>query len=154
MKKQITILSIVLLITALLPACAPSRSGAVYTRDQARTAHTVTYGSVISVAPVSIEGTQTGAGVLGGGALGGVLGSMVGGGRGSVLGAVAGAVGGGLAGAAVEKGVTTRQGLEITVQLDNGQIISVVQEGDEPFNRNDRVMVLRSVDGSARVRHY
>ena len=154
MKKSLTVLSILLLITALLPACAPSRSGAVYSRDQARTAHTVTYGSVISVSQVTIEGTQTGAGVLGGGALGGVLGSMVGGGRGSILGAVAGAVGGGLAGAAVEKGVTTKQALEITVQLDNGQILSVVQEADEPFNRNDRVMVLRSVDGSARVRHY
>ena len=152
--KKITILSILFITIVLLPACAPSRSGAVYTRDQARTAHTVTYGSVISVAQVTIEGTQTGAGVLGGGALGGVLGSMVGGGRGSVLGAVAGAVGGGLAGAAVEKGVTTTQGLEITVQLDNGQIISVVQEADEPFNRNDRVMVMRSADGSARVRHY
>ena len=45
-----------------------SRSGNVYTRDQARTGHTVQYGTILKIAPVTIEGTQTGAGTLAGGA--------------------------------------------------------------------------------------
>ena len=142
-----------LLILLLLSACASSRSGQVYTRDQARTSHSVQYGTVVQVTPVQIEGTQTGAGALGGAALGGIAGSTIGGGRGSALTAVAGGIAGALGGAALEKGVTNKDGLEITVRLDTGEMLAVVQEADEVYRIGDRVRVLKDNQGTTRVRY-
>ena len=76
-----------------------SRSGKVYSRDQARVTHTVYYGTILRVEDVVIEGTSEGAGTLAGGAMGGVLGSTIGGGSGRAIGVVGGAILGGLAGA-------------------------------------------------------
>jgi len=137
----------------LLGGCASSKSGDVYTRDQARAAQTVELGEVVSVREVEIEGTKSPAGVLAGGALGGVLGSMLGGGKGQVLGAVAGAVGGAAAGAAAEEGITRQKGLEITVKLDRGEALAIVQAADEAFAVGERVRVLRGSDGTTRVTH-
>ena len=61
---------------------------------------------------------------------------------------------GGVAGSAIEESVTRQPGLEITVRLDSGRMISVTQAADEPFYRGDRVRLLTSDDGTARVAHY
>jgi outer membrane lipoprotein SlyB len=111
----------------------------------------VNYGTVQSVRAVQIEGTQSGIGAVGGGVTGGVLGSMVGGGRGRVLGAVVGALGGAAVGAVAEEGLTKKNALEITVELDTGEILSVVQEADLQFSPGERVRVLRANDGTSRV---
>ena len=133
-------------------ACASSRSGRVYTRDQARVTHSVYYGTVLKVDAVTIEGTQSGAGAVLGGALGAAAGQTIGDGTGRVLGAVAGGVAGALGGSAVEKKVTTQDGLEIMVELDNGEIIAVVQEKDDEYAVGDRVRILKGSDGTTRVR--
>ncbi|NLY42057.1 MAG: glycine zipper 2TM domain-containing protein [Desulfovibrionales bacterium] len=155
MKKQHhnIILLIVLSITSalLFTGCASSRSGQVYSRDQARQEMRVNYGVVLSVIPVQIEGTQSGVGAVAGGVTGGVLGSMVGGGKGRVLGAVVGALGGAAGGAVAEEAITKKDGLEITVQMDGGEVLSVVQEADVPFYQGERVRLLRANDGSSRV---
>lgn len=140
-----------LLVALLLGACASSKSGDVYTRDQARREMTVRKGVVESVRPVRMEGTKSGVGAMAGAAVGGVAGSTVGGGKGQIVGAVLGAVAGGLAGSAVEEGVTRKEALEITVELDGGRMIVVVQEavpGD--FRAGDPVRVL-SGQGETRV---
>jgi len=80
--------SVIMVVAAacLLAGCFPeSRSGDVYTRDQARTSHSVNYGTILRVDLVTIEGTQTGAGTVAGGAMGGALGTAVGGGSGRVI---------------------------------------------------------------------
>lgn len=136
----------------MLTACASSRSGQVYSRDQARQPMRVSYGTVKDVRPVQIEGTQSGAGAVVGGVTGGILGSMVGKGDGQTLGTLAGALGGAAAGAAIEDAATKKDGLEITVQLDSGETISVVQEADVPFSPGERVRILYGTDGAARVR--
>ena len=59
-------------------------------------------------------------------------------------------VGGG-AGAAVEEAATRQKGLEITVKLDNGEVVSVVQAADREYLVGDDVKVLRNPDGTARV---
>jgi outer membrane lipoprotein SlyB len=149
------ILSIILtffLMAAALPACAPSREGRVYSREQARVIHDVHYGTVHQVEPVTIEGTRSGMGTLGGALVGGVLGSLVGSGRGRTLATVGGALGGAAAGAAGEEGVTRKDAIEISVELDTGEIVSIVQEPDETFSVGDKVRVLTAPDGSARVR--
>ena len=142
-----------LLICITLTGCASSRSGKVYSRDQARTAQTIQLGTVVQVEQVQIEGSKSQAGTLAGGATGGALGSAIGQGSGRTIATVVGAVVGGLAGSAVEEQVTRKTGLEITVDLDNGQALVVVQEADEAFLVGDRVRILRGSDGTTRVRH-
>lgn len=142
-----------LLLVALLglAACATNKSGDTYTNRQARQEMTVRLGVVESVREVQLEGEKTGVGSVAGAAVGGVAGSSIGGGKGQIVGAVIGAVLGGLAGNAIEEGATKRQAMEITVKLDSGTLIAVVQEGvPDEFRAGDRVRVL-SGSGDTRV---
>lgn len=58
----------------------------------------------------------------------------------------------GATGGLVEEAGTRRQGVEITVRMDNGGIISVVQEvsGSASFHAGDRVRVL-TLGGTTRI---
>lgn len=84
--------------------------------------------------------------------MGGIAGSTVGEGKGSAIAAVIGAVAGGLAGSALEEAVTRKDGLEITVKLDNGSLVAVVQEATESFAPGDNVRLIES-GGVTRVSH-
>lgn len=145
-------LAVVLMTALFLNACASSRSGDVYSRDQSMREMVVRTGVVESVRQVTMEGTNSGAGTLAGAGVGGVAGSTVGGGRGQIVGAIVGAVLGAMAGNAIEENATKRNALEITVSLDGGRLIAVVQEMGETFHPGDRVRVL-SGSGSTRVTH-
>lgn len=131
---------------------APPRGGADYRGHETRTEQSVRFGVVESIRNVRINATDTGVGTTSGAVLGGIAGSTVGHGRGSVAGAVAGAVIGGIIGSAVEKDANFRDGIEITVMLDGGKYIAVVQEADETFRVGDRVRIL-SGRGATRVSH-
>ena len=155
MRTLIGSLLLVMVISAalLLAGCMPeSRAGNVYTRDQARTGQSVNYGTILRVGLVTIEGTQSGAGTLAGGAMGGALGSAVGSGSGRTIATVGGAILGGIAGSAVEKGATTAEGVELEVELDNGELLVIVQENDAVYRVGDRIRVLRDSQGTVRVR--
>lgn len=142
-----------LIVFAMLAGCAASNSGDVYRRDQTRQAQTVKMGVVESVRTVKIEGTKSAVGTAAGAVVGGVAGSSIGEGKGSVIAAVVGAVAGGLAGSAIEEGVTRTDGLEITVKLDNGSMLAIVQEaGAEQFHPGERIRLLES-GGETRVTH-
>ena len=67
----------------VLTGCISSRSGEVYSRDQARHMQDVQTGVVEHVREIVIEGTQSGIGAAAGGAVGGIGGSEVGHGKGS-----------------------------------------------------------------------
>lgn len=143
---------ITLMLSAmLLAACAAPQSGDVYTRDQARREMTVRKGVVESVRVVAVEGSKTGVGTMAGAAVGGVAGSGVGGGKGHIVGAVLGAVAGGIAGHVIEDKATRKESLEITVELEGGKMIVVVQDGAPgEFRAGDRVRVV-SGGGETRV---
>jgi outer membrane lipoprotein SlyB len=143
---------VAIMLAGLLAGCASSNSGDVYTREQTRQPQTVQMGIVESVRMVKIEGTKTPVGTATGAVIGGVAGSTVGHGSGSTIAAVVGAVAGGLAGSAIEEGVTRKDGLEITVRLDNGTMLAIVQEANETFNPGERVRVLDG-GGVTRVSH-
>ncbi len=145
--------SIVLLVLTVAAGCAASRSGAVYSRDQARAAVEVYNGVVEEVREVMIEGTQTPIGAIAGGVMGGVLGRGVGGGSGRDIATVGGALGGAAVGATAEERLTRRRGLEIQVRLDDGRTLVVVQEADVMFAPGERVRVLKGQDNVYRVRH-
>ncbi|MEW6728949.1 MAG: glycine zipper 2TM domain-containing protein [Pseudomonadota bacterium] len=137
---------------AALSGCASSLSGGAYSRDQARVAQEVEYGRVEAVRVVAIEGTKSNIGTGAGAIAGGVAGSGIGSGSTTrTVGALAGAIIGGMAGAAAEEGITRQDGLEITVRLDSGRTIAVVQAADVQFRPGDRVRVLYGRDGTTRV---
>jgi len=139
-------------IAVFFSACVSSNSGSVYSREDARKVQTVKTGIVESVRNVKLEGTQSPVGTIAGGAIGGIAGSSVGGGRGSSIAAIIGAVAGGIAGSAAEEAITRKDGLEITVKLDGGGLVAIVQEADEVFNAGDKVRLIERGD-ITRVSH-
>ena len=137
-----TVVAVAALVTVLTGCASPGLGGGSYSRDQARREQTVRMGHVESVREVKLEGTRSGIGPGAGAIAGGIAGSSIGHGRGSALGAVAGAVVGGIAGQAAEQGFTAKRGVEVTVKLDNGQMVAIMQEADETFRPGDRVRIL------------
>lgn len=147
-------LVIPLVVAMVGSACALPPRGNVYARDEARTAWTVRYGEVVHVDEVTIEGRRTQLGRIGGGFIGYEVGRTVGQGTGRRVAGAVGAVAGAVAGEAVEEGLTREKGLQITVELDGGHTIAVVQAADERFSVGERVRVYSRQDGAARVARY
>lgn len=144
-------LALALAAAMALAGCAQGLGGGTYSRGEARRAMTVQFGTVDSVRAVRLEGTKTPVGSVAGAAVGGIAGSSVGGGRGAAVATVIGAVAGGVAGSAIEEGATRSNGVEVTVRLDNGQYLAVVQaDQGEQFRAGERVRVLRD-GGTTRV---
>jgi outer membrane lipoprotein SlyB len=142
----------ILMIASLLNACASSNSGDVYSREEARKIQTIRKGVVESVRTVKLEGTRTPVGTATGAVIGGVAGSTVGDGKGSAIAAVIGAVAGGLLGSAAEEGLTRKDAFEITVKLENGSLVAIVQEATEKFAPGDNVRLIEN-GGVTRVSH-
>jgi outer membrane lipoprotein SlyB len=157
-KKIRTVVLIWMLIAfiltiASLGGCATTPlTGRAYQPNDARRVEQVEYGKVVGLRAVTIEPGQgsfyrptttnvaTGIGAL----AGGVLGSMLGTGRWAIIGTTVGAVGGGLAGHVAGDAIATRSGVELTIQLDSGQTMAVVQQQDPSvaFRMGDRVEVV------------
>ena len=136
----------------LLGGCAYSYGARDYRGYETLGAQEVRFGVIESVREVKIQPGETGVGTAGGAMLGGIAGSTVGGGSGQVAGAIGGAILGGLIGQSVERSANERPGVELTVLLDSGKYIAVVQEADEAFRSGDRVRIL-SGRGTTRVTH-
>ena len=135
-----------------LGGCAYRGGSADYRSYEARGEQSVRFGVVESVREVRIDPRETGVGTAGGAVLGGLAGSNVGGGSGQIAGAIGGAILGGILGQNIEKSANERRGLEVTVLLDTGKYIAIVQEADEAFRAGDRVRILAG-RGTARVTH-
>ncbi len=137
-------LTLALLAAVSVAGCASGLGGGDYERAEARRVMNVRMGVVESVRLVKLEGTKSPVGTLGGAAVGGIAGSTVGGGKGSAIAAVVGAVVGGIAGSAAEEGITRKQGVEVTVKMDNGEMLAIIQEdGGEGFKPGERVRLLQ-----------
>lgn len=150
--KRGLVLPLVLALAAAAGCATPGLGGGDYSRSQTRGEQSIRLGVVEQVRQVKIDGTRTGAGAAGGAVLGGVAGTGAGGGRGQVAATVAGAILGGVLGQGVENSATSKEGVEVTIQLDSGKLIAVTQEADEQFRVGDRVRVL-SGGGVTRVSH-
>lgn len=116
------------LVCLCLAGCADNLSGDVYSRDEARTPLAVNYGTVQSVRPVVLEGERGFLGEGGGAVIGGMAGNTVGSGSGRGLATAVGAVAGAVVGGMTQEKMTRAQGAEITVQMDDGSSMAVVQE--------------------------
>ena len=145
MKKLLIALS-----AAAMAACTTTSPDVVQRGDAQRLSQ-VQDGTVLSVRPVTVDGSQSGIGATAGGVVGGIAGSSVGGRRESVVVGVLGAVAGGVIGNAVERSGTKEEAVEILIQLKNGERRAIVQaKGSETLNPGEAV-ILVTTGGKSRV---
>jgi outer membrane lipoprotein SlyB len=150
MKRSFTTALAAAAVALALGGCSTSSPDVVNRNDTQRMA-TVIDAVVLSTRPVIVDGAQSGLGAAAGGALGGIAGSGIGGSRDSMVIGVIGAVVGGVIGNAAERSATREDGLEILVQLRNGDRRSVVQaRAAESFAPGDPV-ILVTTGGRVRV---
>ena len=142
--------AIPLALTLALAACSTTSPDVVQPRDAQRLS-TVQDAVVLSVRPVVVEGQQSGVGAVAGGVIGGISGSSVGGRRESAAVAVIGAAAGAVVGNAIERFGTREDGVEILLQLTNGERRSLVQaRGNQTLVPGDAVMLV-ATGGKYRV---
>ena len=144
MKCSIGTFLSISLVCFSLTGCVSGLEGSSYSRSEARQIQQVEFGAVLSTKPVIIEGQRTDWGELSGVIIGGIAGSSVGEGKGQQIATTLGAIGGAVAASVVEEKATRVQGLELTVKMDSGKILSIVQEVDEinQFQKGQRVRIL------------
>ena len=144
MNRSILTAISISLLTVGLTGCVSGLQGSTYSRSEARQVQEVEFGTVLSTNPVVIEGKQSVAGQLPGAIIGGVAGSSVGEGKGQQIFTILGAVGGAVVGSMIEEQATRTQGLELTIKMDSGKTLSIVQEVDNVnvFREGQRVRVL------------
>ncbi|MEH6812863.1 MAG: glycine zipper 2TM domain-containing protein, partial [Motiliproteus sp.] len=112
----------------MLSGCASTLDDKTYSRDQARRVQTVKFGTIEAINDVVLEGRRTVISKVAGAVVGGIAGSSVGGGKGKDLATAVGAIAGTIAGEALEERATRANGQDITVRMDQGELISIVQE--------------------------
>ncbi|TCL02652.1 MULTISPECIES: glycine zipper 2TM domain-containing protein [Sodalis] len=137
-------LLVVTLAGLTLAGCANNNglSGDVYSASEAKEVQSVTYGTLVGVRPVQIQGGEDSniIGTIGGAVLGGLVGNTIGGGAGRGVATAAGAVVGGVAGQNVGSAMNRTQGVELTIREDDGRTIIVVQkQGPTRFSVGQRV---------------
>jgi outer membrane lipoprotein SlyB len=120
-------------------------------------------GRVVSINDVSLRGGGggggSGSGTMIGGLLGGLGGIAIGassgrGVGGGLVGGVLGAVGGAIAGNILQNHTTIGgggRGIEVTVQKDSGETVTVAQRDDGDVQLGDRVQVVQGRGGVAKV---
>lgn len=141
---------ITLALAAAMAACTTT-SPDVISRHDAQRLSTVVDGTVLSIRPVTVEGSQSGVGATAGAIAGGVAGSGVGSRRDGIVAGVLGAVVGGVIGNAVERSATREDAVEILVQLRSGERRAIVQaKGSETLAPGDPV-ILVTTGGKVRV---
>ena len=154
MKGDACMHKLILLATAALimpiAACTSDISSSHYSAGSVGTVTQTIAGTVVSVRAISVSSEDNNAGTLIGAGLGGVGGSAIGGGdRAHIIGAIGGAVLGGIAGNAAQKGLSSQQGYEYVIRLDNGNMVTVAQGNDVLLNPGQRCFV--SLGNPARV---
>lgn len=116
-------------------------------------------GTIVDLREVVIDGTSSGLGAYGG-AIGAIVAGRAIGAEasgtslGAAVGAAGGMIAGGVVGPKIEKALTSTRAQELTIRMDEGGTIIVVQEIREPrFNIGDSVRVDSTLAGAARVFH-
>lgn len=136
-------------LALFLPACGGKR----YSDGSLRQTQAVRQGVVVDVTEVMVYEDPSLVGPAVGLAAGGLLGSAFGAGTGRTL----FVIGGGLLGVDVGGGIDYRtrsyKAMQITMELDNGNILMVVQGYDEVFVRGDEVRIIIVDEERARVQH-
>ena len=142
--RAATILAIPLVLLLPLGGCAQSTNSV--SRSEANTVTSVYFGTITGLQAVNIQGQAR---------LGAITGAIIGGATGAIAGSSPGATVGGAAGGAAVGGAAgaseRRNGVEFVIRLDNGDVVSVIQQGNvNDWRVGDRVRITGSA-GNARV---
>ena len=116
----------------------------VYSYKEVGKTSAVTFGTILKVRSIGIIGENTGAGAAVGATAGAAGGYYVGQGDGAAWAGAGLAIAGGVIGYLIEQGLSDREGYEYTVILENGVVLTTVQELSEnglPLEANSRVIV-------------
>ncbi len=128
---------------AVVAGCASSTDR--YTRQEVGRVMDTSRGTVVAARPVGIEGERTGIGAAAGGIAAGTAGyATIGKGSGSVLAGVLAGLAGVVLGGLIEEAVTSREGVEYTIAMDDGRTVTLVQEAESktaPIAAGTPVMV-------------
>lgn len=139
--------------TMFFTSCAREISSDVYSASQVGEVSTTYAGFIKNVREVTVaNGEQledNGLGIAGGGVAGGVIGNAVG--RGNFLPTAVGAVAGAVAGSFAEKKLKQQTAFEYIVELQNGNLLTVVQGKNQVFSIGQPVYVLVSQGGRSRI---
>ena len=110
-------------------------------------------GRVMSIREVPLRGGQGmndgtlvggGVGAAGGAAIGAATTHSVGG---AVVGGLLGAVGGAIAGNIIGRNGSSQRGIEVTVQQDDGQTVTIAQADNGDVQMGDRVRIVQDRNG-------
>jgi len=136
----------VVVALSLVTSCAREISSDTYTADHIGEAQVTYAGVILNARAVKVCGAEklegngagVGAGLIGGAAAG----SAVGKGSGNVIATVGGAILGAVGGAFAEKGLSSQNGMEYVVQLEKGDLMTIVQGANPAFSVGQEVYVI------------
>lgn len=133
----------------------PPAAGSVYNGSVAGP------GRVVSIREIALQGggggyQSSGQGTMTGGLLGAAAGATLGGAIGqtvgsSLVGLLLGAVGGAIAGNIFDGQQSGGRGIEVVVQRDDGQNVTIAQRDDGDVQLGDRVQIVQDGRGVARA---
>ena len=152
MKKSIKLLSFAVILASALftSACATDISSQTYSDTHVGETARSYRGTVVKIRKVKVGPDELGKSKSGA-VIGGVGGALLGGSTGSGLMTGVGAVAGAVGGAYAEKSLKTQTGLEITVELKNGALLTVVQGADVVFLRGEKVIIMDYKKGRSKI---
>jgi outer membrane lipoprotein SlyB len=142
-------------VSVLLGGCARQISPNVYSEGSVGETSQTYRGTVISVRDIQVEGKEkleeNTAGMVVGGIGGALAGNQFGGGTGNIATTVLGGLAGATAGAFVQKELEKQDGIEYTVELEDGSLRTVVQGPNPRYSKGQRVLLMVYVTGRSRI---
>jgi outer membrane lipoprotein SlyB len=152
-KKLSCCLSLAFIL--LLSNCAKNISSSEYSEDEVGAIKQTYRGVILNVRSVKVQGSDrlqdNSMGLIGGGIGGAIIGSQFGKGSGSTIGGLVGAAAGALGGSLAEKKLKEQDGIEYTVELSSGRIMTIVQGPEPRLQSGQAVLVMVGDRGRSRV---
>jgi outer membrane lipoprotein SlyB len=135
----------VALVVSMVAGCTFPSSAPLVSKSAVGNVQVLDLGRVVGTRDVVVDGEKTLLGISGGAALGGSAahpGGYSAASTGEVVAQAAAAVVGAVAGSAIEEAVTREKAQELTIELDDGRVVVIIQEvPDGRFQQGDRVQV-------------
>ncbi len=158
MKPHTIIAMSALALTVSLTSCSdPFGATNTYKENQIGSTQEAVEGVVTNIEKVSIQTNSASTGTAIGAVAGGLGGAILGGGNAKYATSAGGVIIGGLVGNQLDKAISEKNGLRITVRLDSSKrSVSIVQVYDKsrPISIGQRVQVLMGSTGSRVVPLY
>lgn len=143
-EKFMMLSASVVLAVAILTGCA-TNEGPEYDGNSYAQIKRFEIGTVVAERPVVVK--DDGVGTFIGALVGAVVGSTIGGGDGRTL----MSLGGGLGGAYAGKEIGKANAEELTVELDNYEVVVIVVKGDNIYQVGDRIKIIKDGNKVASV---